>query len=50
MKKYKWKAIRLFDKNIYSLDLTNNFIDQNGIELLTNELFKADPTPIEFFT
>jgi hypothetical protein len=50
MKKYKLKATRLFDKNLYSLDLTNNFIDQQGIEILTNELFNVDPSPIEFFS
>jgi hypothetical protein len=48
MKKHKWKAIRMFEKNIYSLDLTNNFIDEDGIEIITNELFGVDPTSLEF--
>ena len=31
---YKWKGIRINDKFLYSLDLTNNFIDQEGFQSL----------------
>lgn len=31
LKPKSWKAIRLHDRRLYSLDLTNNFIEQNGI-------------------
>jgi len=41
--RFKWKAIRLYEPNLYSLDLTNNFIDHKGIEILCQELFKIDP-------
>ena len=47
--RFKWKAIRIYDPNIYSLDLTNNFIDDKGIDILCSELFKVDPKPIKYF-
>ena len=31
LKPKSWKAIRMYDRRLYSLDLTNNFIEQNGI-------------------
>ena len=47
LNKFKYKAIRIFDKNLYALDLTNNFIDDTGIQSLCNDLFKVDPKPID---
>lgn len=41
------KAVRLFDLGLYSLNLTNNFIDYKGIEILCSELFKVSPKTIE---
>eukprot|EP00347_Sterkiella_histriomuscorum_P017190 403350327 len=38
LKSNRWKSIRIFDDNLFSLDLTNNFIDQDGIQALL-ELF-----------
>ena len=35
----KWKSIRLEDRLLYSLDLTNNFIDQDGLQALTDWFF-----------
>jgi len=32
---------------LYALDLTNNFIDDDGVDILLTDLFKVDPTPIE---
>jgi hypothetical protein len=31
LKGKKWKAIRYYDRKLYSLDLTNNFIEQEGV-------------------
>lgn len=50
LNRHKWKAIRLFDVGLYALDLTNNFIDDKGFEILALDLFKVDPKPMEFFT
>ena len=36
LKPKSWKAIRIYDRRLYSLDLTNNFIEQNGICYLLN--------------
>ena len=43
------KAIRLFQPGVYSLDLTNNFIDSVGISIICLELFKVDDKPIQQF-
>lgn len=31
LKEKKWRTIRMNDIGLYSLDLTNNFIDQDGV-------------------
>jgi hypothetical protein len=38
LKEKKWKTIRQYDEMLFSLDLTNNFIDQDGVQALI-ELF-----------
>jgi len=44
---FKSRAVRLFDKNLYSLDLTNNFIDHKGVEILCSSLFKTGQRSLE---
>lgn len=39
LKPTQWKAIRLHDRRLYSLDLTSNFIQQNGICTLLDLFF-----------
>lgn len=39
--------MRLFDLGLYSLNLTNNFIDYKGIDTLCSDLFKVSPKTIE---
>ena len=34
LKEKKWKTIRTNDAGLYSLDLTNNLIDQDGVQAL----------------
>ena len=60
----QWKAIRLHDRRLYSLDLSSNFIHHNGIcsllelfhdpfQLKSASLFEADapiPTSIRVLT
>ena len=64
LKPQSWKAIRLHDRRLYGLDLTNNFIEQNGIvnlldlfydqfHLQDNSRFETDapiPTSIRVLT
>lgn len=35
----KWKTTRMHDEALYSLDLTNNFIDTDGIKSLIDLFF-----------
>ena len=35
----KWKTIRMNDEALFSLDLTNNFIDQDGMEAMIDLFF-----------
>ena len=37
----KWKTIRLHDELLFSLDLTNNFIDQDGMKHLLEVFFDS---------
>lgn len=64
LKTNSYKAIRMHDRRIYGLDLTNNFIEQNGIcylldlfydqfQLSSNSKFELDapiPTSIRVLT
>jgi hypothetical protein len=47
LSRYRYKAIRIHDPNLYSIDLTNNFIDQKGVFILATELFKVDPAQVD---
>lgn len=38
---YKWKGIRLNDRLLYSLDLTNNFIDAEGFNALVDLFYDS---------
>jgi len=39
LKEKKWKTIRLNDPGLYSLDLTNNLVDQDGMQALVDLFF-----------
>ena len=37
----KWKGLRIFDDSLFSLDLTNNFIDQDGVKELLEHFYDS---------